>query len=75
MVYRDAFVSYAIVTGKSSSPDKGVLVAQGDLNESIKEEYMSWEDHLQLALQQTFTVRMKHFLILVKAFLKIIIFT
>ena len=39
----DASFAYAIVTGKSSTPDEGVLVARGDLNESIKEEYMSWD--------------------------------
>jgi hypothetical protein len=31
------------VTGKSSSADEGVLVLQGDLDESIKEEYLSWD--------------------------------
>jgi outer membrane receptor protein involved in Fe transport len=35
--------SYSIVTGKSSSPDDGVLVLRGDLNESVKELYMSWD--------------------------------
>lgn len=35
--------SYAIVTGKSSSADEGVLILQGDLDESIKEEYVSWD--------------------------------
>ncbi len=36
-------VSYAIVTGKSSSAEQGVLILRGDLDESIKEEYMSWD--------------------------------
>jgi len=35
--------SYSIVTGKSSSADEGVLVLQGDLDESIKEEYLPWD--------------------------------
>ncbi len=35
--------SYAIVTGKSSSADEGVLIARGDLDESIKEEYVAWD--------------------------------
>lgn len=39
----NANFAYAIVTGKSSSPDEGVLIAQGDLTESIKEEYLSWD--------------------------------
>ena len=36
-------LSYAIVTGKSSSAEEGVLILRGDLDESIKEEYMSWD--------------------------------
>ena len=35
--------SYAQVTGKSSSADEGVLILRGDLDESIKEEYVSWD--------------------------------
>ena len=38
-----ASFSYAIVTGKSSSADEGVLIARGDLQESIREEYLSWD--------------------------------
>lgn len=38
-----ASVSYAIVTGKSSSAEQGVLILRGDLDESIKEQYMSWD--------------------------------
>ena len=34
---------YAIVTGKSSSAEEGVLIARGDLEESIREEYLSWD--------------------------------
>ncbi|MBI1931514.1 MAG: TonB-dependent receptor [Ignavibacteriales bacterium] len=36
-------ISYAIVTGKSSSAEEGVLILRGDLDESIKEQYMSWD--------------------------------
>ncbi len=36
-------LSYAIVTGKSSSADEGVLILRGDLDESIKEEFVSWD--------------------------------
>lgn len=35
--------SYAIVTGKSSSADQGVLILRSDLDESIKEQYMPWD--------------------------------
>jgi len=38
-----ATFSYAQVTGKSSSADEGVLILRGDLDESIKEEYVSWD--------------------------------
>lgn len=36
-------ISYAIITGKSSSAEEGVLIQRGDLDESIKEQYMSWD--------------------------------
>ena len=36
-------LSYAIITGKSSSADEGVLIIRGDLDESIKEQFMSWD--------------------------------
>ncbi|MCF8241757.1 MAG: TonB-dependent receptor [Melioribacteraceae bacterium] len=35
--------SYAIVTGKSSSAEEGVLILRGDLDETIKEEFVSWD--------------------------------
>jgi len=38
-----ASIAYAITTGKSSSADEGVLVLRGDLNESVKEEFVSWD--------------------------------
>jgi outer membrane receptor protein involved in Fe transport len=52
----DASASYAIVTGKSSSPDEGVLVAQGTLAETIKEEYLSWDRPLTLNVTTNFYV-------------------
>ena len=41
-------LSYAIITGKSSSAEEGVLIQRGDLDESIKEQYMSWDRPLTL---------------------------
>ena len=52
----NANFAYAIVTGKSSSPDEGVLIAQGDLSESIKEEYLSWDRPLTGSLSANFYV-------------------
>ncbi len=51
-----ASFTYAIVTGKSSSADEGVLVLQGDLNESIKEEYVPWDRPLTASLSTSFYV-------------------
>jgi len=36
-------ISYAIITGKSSSAEEGILILRGDLDETIKEQYMSWD--------------------------------
>lgn len=47
--------SYSIVTGKSSTPDQGVLVARGILDETIKELYMQWDRPWQFNLIGTFT--------------------
>ena len=52
-----ASFSYAIVTGKSSSPDEGVLVLQGDLQESIKEQYMPWDRPVTASLTTNFYVQ------------------
>ncbi len=41
-------LSYAIINGKSSSAEEGVLIQRGDLDESIKEQYMSWDRPLTL---------------------------
>jgi outer membrane receptor protein involved in Fe transport len=49
-----ASFSYAIVTGKSSSSEEGVLVLRGDLNESIKEEYLSWDRPVTVSLSTNF---------------------
>jgi outer membrane receptor protein involved in Fe transport len=49
--------SYSITTGKSSTPDQAVLVAQGVDFESIKENYMTWDRPLQFNLSTTFNVR------------------
>ena len=49
-------LSYAIITGKSSSADEGVLVLQGDLTESIKEEYMSWDRPFTGSISTSFYV-------------------
>ncbi|RPI72158.1 MAG: TonB-dependent receptor [Ignavibacteriales bacterium] len=38
-----ATFAYAITTGRSSSADEGVLVLRGDLNESVKEEFVVWD--------------------------------
>jgi outer membrane receptor protein involved in Fe transport len=51
-----AAFSYAIVTGKASSADEGVLVLRGDLDESIKEEYLSWDRPFSGSLTSSFYV-------------------
>ncbi len=48
--------SYAIVTGKSSSADEGVLIMRGDLDESIKEEFMSWDKPITFSLNLSFYI-------------------
>lgn len=48
--------AYSIVTGKSSSADEGVLVLTGDLDESIKEEYVSWDRPINASLSTSFYV-------------------
>jgi outer membrane receptor protein involved in Fe transport len=51
-----ASFSYSIATGKSSSPDEGALVQRGDLEESIKENYLIWDRPLQASLSASFYV-------------------
>ncbi len=48
--------TYSITTGKSSTPDQAVLVAQGIDFETIKENYMQWDRPLQFNLATTFDV-------------------
>lgn len=52
----NAQFSYSIVTGKSSSADEGVLVLTGDLDESIKEEYVSWDRPINASISTSFYV-------------------
>lgn len=52
-----ASFSYAIVTGKSSSADEGVLVLQGDLQESIKEQFVPWDRPVSASLITNFYVQ------------------
>ncbi len=49
-------VAYAIITGKSSTPDQGVLVQEGLLNETIKEEFMPWDRPLTVNLTTNFYI-------------------
>ena len=52
----NAGFSYAIVTGKSSSADEGVLILRGDLVEPIKEQPLSWDRPLTVTLSANFYV-------------------
>lgn len=49
-----ASFSYAIATGKSSSAEEGVLIARGDLEESIREEFLSWDRPITASLSLNF---------------------
>jgi outer membrane receptor protein involved in Fe transport len=51
-----ASFAYAIVTGKSSSAEEGVLVLRGDLNESIKEGFLSWDRPITAQISGSFYV-------------------
>jgi outer membrane receptor protein involved in Fe transport len=48
--------SYSIATGKSSSSDEGVLVAKGDMYETIKENFLIWDRPWQFSLNMNFMV-------------------
>lgn len=48
--------AYSIVTGKSSSADEGVLIIRGDLDESVKEEYVPWDRPISASLNANFYV-------------------
>ncbi|MCX7611540.1 MAG: TonB-dependent receptor [Ignavibacterium sp.] len=52
----NASFTYSIVTGKSSSADEGVLVLTGDLDESIKEEYVTWDRPINASLSLNFYI-------------------
>ncbi len=52
-----ASFSYAIITGKSSSAEEGILVLQGDLDESIKEEFMPWDRPMTASLTANFFIQ------------------
>jgi len=49
-----ASFSYAIATGKSSSAEEGVLIARGDLEESIREEFLSWDRPITASISLNF---------------------
>jgi outer membrane receptor protein involved in Fe transport len=51
-----ANIAYAVITGKSSSADDGVLVLQGQLDESIKDQYMSWDRPITASVTTNFYV-------------------
>ena len=51
-----AVFSYSEVTGKSSSADEGILIAQGTLEESIKEQYAPWDRPITATLSANFFV-------------------
>ncbi|MCH7495783.1 MAG: TonB-dependent receptor [Candidatus Marinimicrobia bacterium] len=57
----NAGFSYAIVTGKSSSADEGVLILRGDLVEPIKEQPLSWDRPLTATLSANFYVEQGSF--------------
>lgn len=51
-----AIFSYAITTGRSSSADEGVLILKGDINESVKEQYVVWDRPVTASLTTNFYV-------------------
>ena len=51
-----AVFAYAITTGRSSSADEGVLVLRGDLNESVKEDFVVWDRPITSSLTANFYV-------------------
>jgi outer membrane receptor protein involved in Fe transport len=51
-----AVFAYAITTGRSSSADEGVLVLRGDLNESVKEEFVVWDRPVTSSVTANFYV-------------------
>ncbi len=51
-----ASASYTLATGKSSSADEGALVQRGDLEESIRENFVIWDRPFQATLFASFDV-------------------
>jgi outer membrane receptor protein involved in Fe transport len=51
-----ASFTYSIATGKSSSADEGALIQRGDLEESIKENYLIWDRPVQVQAWGAVTV-------------------
>lgn len=51
-----AIFTYAITTGKSSSADEGVLILSGDLNESVKEQFVVWDRPFTSSITANFYV-------------------
>jgi outer membrane receptor protein involved in Fe transport len=51
-----ASFSYSISTGKSSSADEGILVLRGDLDDTIREEFLSWDRPVTAFISTNFYV-------------------
>ena len=51
-----ASLAYAIITGKSSAADENDLVQTGDITESVKEEYTSWDKPFTGSISASFYV-------------------
>jgi outer membrane receptor protein involved in Fe transport len=51
-----AFLSYSIVTGKSSTPNENQIRLQQGQPENIKETYLNWDRPVQASLNMNFTV-------------------
>ncbi len=51
-----AMFTYSEVTGKSSSADEGVLIAEGTLEESIREQYVPWDRPITASVFANFYV-------------------
>jgi outer membrane receptor protein involved in Fe transport len=47
---------YTIATGKSSSADEGALVQRGDLEESIRENYLIWDRPIQASVSGSYYI-------------------
>jgi outer membrane receptor protein involved in Fe transport len=56
-----ATFAYAIITGKSSTSDDGVLVLRGDLEEPITEQFLSWDRPITATLSANFYIEQGSF--------------